>query len=497
MNRVLPTGSDTATGDRAAGEARTPAGRPAQNRMPKAGRTLRRQLLVWLTAPLLLLWVMSTVVDHDIAKRFVNFAYDRALLETALDIGRQVKVIQNRIYVDLPDVAVQILQTRDSGRVHYLVTGPNDEFITGEPDLPVPSEPSLDRIRYYDEEYRGRQIRAVALRVPVQPGSGKGTVQIHVAERVTVRRDFAGQIMLRMVLPQALLILAAALAVWHGVSRGLAPLANLRHEIERRSHRDLSALPEDQAPQEVQPLIRAMNDLLQRLASSIAAQQRFIADAAHQLRTPLAGLKTQTELAMRRTKNGDVDETLRQMRIATEQTTRLVNQLLALARAEPGAQRALAMEALDLDALVQGVTTDWVPRALERGIDLGYDPPAAPVRISGNGLLLRELLSNLLDNAIRYTHQGGQVTVSLTSQAGRVAVAVEDDGPGISESDRERVFERFYRVLGTGVDGCGLGLAIVREIALSHGAEVTLAGGASGTGTVVTVVFPETPVSRA
>jgi two-component system, OmpR family, sensor histidine kinase TctE len=461
------------------------------------GKTLRRQLLIWLIVPLLMLWVVSTVVDHDIAKRFVNFAYDRALLETALDIGRQVKVIQNRIYVDLPDVAVQILQTRDSGRVYYLVTGPDGEFITGEPDLPMPSDASSDRVRYYDDEFRGRQIRAVALRVPVQPGSGRGTVQIHVAERVTVRRDFAGQIMLRMIVPQALLILAAAFAVWHGVARGLAPLANLRREIEHRSHRDLSALPEDQAPQELRPLIRAMNDLLQRLGASIAAQQRFIADAAHQLRTPLAGLKTQTELAIRQAQNGGVDETLRQMCIATERTTRLVNQLLTLARAEPGAERARAREALDLDKLTREATADWVPRALERRIDLGYNQPESAVHIDGDGFLLREMLNNLLDNAIRYTQPGGQVTVSLKTQAGKAIIAVEDNGSGIPASERERVFERFYRVLGTGVEGCGLGLAIVREIAVSHGAEVTLAGGANATGTVVKIVFPPSALNRA
>ncbi len=460
-------------------------------------KTLRAQLMIWLTIPLIVLWSISTIIDYDIAKRFVNLAYDRALLETALDIGRQVKVLNNRIYVDLPDVAVQMLQTRESGRIAYLVTGPNHEFITGEPDLPLPTDESADRIRYYDDEFRGRQMRVVVLRVPVQPGSGRGAAHIHVAEPVTVRRDSAGQIILRMVLPQALLIIAAALAVWYGVARGLAPLANLRREIEQRSHRDLSALPEEQAPQEVQPLIRAMNDLLQRLSAAISAQQRFIADAAHQLRTPLAGLKTQTELALRQTQNGGVDETLRQLRVATEQTTRLVNQLLSLARAEPGAQRSFTMEPLDLGKLVRETTTEWVPRALARQIDLGYDRSDSPVSISGNAFLLREMLSNLLDNAIRYTQPGGQVTVYVTAQAARVVLSVEDNGPGIPESERERVFERFYRVLGSGVEGCGLGLAIVREIAQSHGAEVKLRAGPAGTGTMVSVVFPAAAIRRA
>lgn len=454
-------------------------------------RTLRSQLIVWLAVPFLVLWSVSTLIDYDIAKRFVNLAYDRALLDTALDIGRQVKVVNNRIYVDLPDIALQMLQTRESDRVHYLVTGPNREFISGEPDLPPAHDLGPDRVSYYDDEYRGRLIRVVALRVPVQPGSAKGAVLIQVAERVTTRSDFARQIILRMALPQGLLILAAALIVWYGVGRGLAPLANLRKEIEHRSHRDLSALPEEQAPNEVQPLIRAMNDLLARLSAALAAQQRFIADAAHQLRTPLAGIKTQTELALRNSQSDEVHTTLSQLHTASEQTTRLINQLLALARAEPGARREHAIERLDIARLARDTATEWVPRALERNIDLGFEGPDAAVDIEGNAFLLKEMLNNLLDNGIRYTQPGGQVTARVVPDGRQVALSVEDTGPGIPERERERVFERFYRVLGTGTEGCGLGLAIVREIALSHGAEIALDAGPVGTGTTVKVSFPK------
>ena len=456
--------------------------------------TLRRQLIAWLAGPLLILWSVSTVIDYDIAKRFVNLAYDRALLDAALDVGRQVKVINDRLYVDLPEAALQILQTRDSGQLFYLVTGPDQEFVSGEPDLPRPPEEApeatADRVQYYDDEYNGLVIRAVALRVPVQPGSGRGAVLIQVAERVTARDEFARQIILRMVLPQAILILLAGLAVWYGVGRGLAPLSTLRREIESRSHRDLSALSDEQAPQEVRPLINAMNDLLARLGTAISAQQRFIADAAHQLRTPLAGLKTQTELALRQSQLGQVDETLRQLRTAAEHSARLVNQLLSLARAEPGAKLGQAVERLDLALLARDATTEWVPRALARHIDLGYDSEEGSAWIEGDAFLVRDMLGNLLDNAIRYTQQGGQVTVRVAAGTNAVVLSVEDNGPGIPEQERERVFERFYRVLDTGTEGCGLGLAIVREIALSHRAEVTLAVGAGGRGTLARVAFP-------
>jgi two-component system sensor histidine kinase TctE len=456
--------------------------------------TLRRQLITWLAGPLFILWSVSTVIGYDIAKRFVNLAFDRALLEAALDISRQVRVVNNRIYLDLPEVALEMLQTHESGRLHYLVTGPGEEYISGEPDLPRPlaatSESTADRVHYYDEEFRGAAVRAVALRAPVVPGSGRGAVQIHVAEHLTARDEFARQIILRMALPQGVLILLAGLAVWYGVGRGLAPLSTLRGEIENRSHRDLSALSEEQAPQEVRPVIHAMNDLLARVEAAIADQQRFIADAAHQLRTPIAGLKTQMELALRLSQPGTVHDTLLQLQTATEQSARLVNQLLTLARAEPGARRGHAAERLDLARLARDTTTEWVPRALARSIDLGYDGEDGAAWIEGDPFLVRDMLGNLLDNAIRYTQRGGQVTVRVAAEPATIGLSVEDNGPGIPESERERVFERFYRVLGTGTEGCGLGLAIVREIALSHHAHVALAAGAGGRGTLVRVTFP-------
>ncbi len=460
----------------------------------RTSTTLRRQLIAWIIAPLLVLWSISTVVGYDIAKRFVNLAYDRTLLEAALDIGRQVRAAKGRVTVDLPDVALQILQTRESGRLYYLVTGPDDEFISGETDLPRPpeAEPDTvpDRVRYYDGEYLEHEIRAVALLVPVQPGTSRGAVLIQVAELATVRDEYARQIILRMALPQAILILLTGLAVWFGVGRGLAPLTALQREIASRSHRDLSALSEQQAPQEVQPLIRAMNDLLARLSRVLAAQQRFVADAAHQLRTPIAGIKTQTELALRQAQSGEAPAALRQLQTATEQTARLVNQLLTLARAEPGAERGHRQQPLDLAELARETATEWVPIALNRNIDLGFEGSSDGARIEGDPFLLKEMLNNLLDNAIRYTQPGGHVTARVASDAREVTLAVEDDGPGIPVAEREQVFERFHRVLGTGAEGCGLGLAIVREIAQSHGAGVTLEGGANGAGTLMRVIFP-------
>ena len=454
--------------------------------------TMRRQLLAWLAAPLFVLWTISALVDYDIATRSVVQAYDRSLLESAFDIGRQVKVLDGTVYVDLPEVAVQMLQMRESGRTYYLVSGAGGRFITGDLDFPPPPEDlSFEGANYYDDVYQGKPVRVVAVKIPVESGGYKGHVTVQVAENLATRVDVLRQVLLRMMLPQALLILFAGLAVWYAVGRALVPLASLQRELATRSHRDLSPLPEQQAPEEVRPLIRAMNELLGRLSQALEAQQRFIADAAHQLRTPVAGIKTQMELVLRQSPAGEAQATLKQLQAATEQTTRLVNQLLSLARAEPGAGRSQGAEAIDLARLARDTTTEWVPRALARNIDLGFDSPLAAAHVEGDAFMLREMLNNLLDNAVRYTHPGGQVTVRVTPRGRGIVLAVEDNGPGIPDAERERVFERFHRILGTGAEGCGLGLAIVREIALSHGAEASLSSGANNAGTLVRVDFPK------
>ena len=454
-------------------------------------RTLRSRLLLWVSAPLLALWVMSTIIDHDVASGFVTLTYDRALLDTALDLGRNVRETSNQLYLDLPQPVIEMLISGEQGRFYYRANGPSGEYITGDPDLPDPPEEAKDdRVTYYNAMYRDEPIRAVALRVPVRPGSGKGAILIQVAEKATLRTDSARQIMLRMMMPQAVLVILAALAVWFGVGFGLRALTSVRTEIENRSHVDLSPISESNTPYEVRPLVRAMNDLLSRLSAALAAQQRFIADAAHQLRTPVAALKTQTELAVRQVGEGDAKATLQQLHIAADHAARLVSQLLTLARAEPGSHRSVMRERINLAALARETAGDWVPRALNRGIDLGFDDTSSATEISADPFLVRELLNNLIDNAINYTPTGGQITVRVTGIGDKSILEVEDNGCGIPEDERERVFERFYRSTGGAPEGCGLGLAIVREIAQGHGATTDIHGGTDGRGTCIVIAFP-------
>ncbi len=454
-------------------------------------RTLRTRLLLWISGPLIALWMISTLIDHDIAKGFVNFNYDRALLDTALDLGRNVRESGNQLYLDLPQSVIEMLISGEQGRFYYRANAPGGEYITGDPDLPgPPSEAQEDRVIYYDALFRNEPVRAVALRVPVRPGSGKGSILIQVAERSALRADFSRQIMLRMMLPQTILVLLCTLAVWFGVGIGLRALTAMRREIENRSHVDLSPIDETSAPAEVQPLVRAMNDLLSRLSAALAAQQRFIADAAHQLRTPVAALKTQAELAVRQVRDGEAAATVQHLHTAADHAARLVGQLLTLARAEPGSHRSVMRQPVALMSLARDVTREWVPRALTRSIDLGFDDASAPATISADPFLLHEMLNNLIDNAIQYTPAGGRVTVRVHQQDGQATLEVEDDGPGIPLDEQEKVFERFYRMPGGAPEGCGLGLAIVREIAQGHQATVAVQTGGRGHGARLTVSFP-------
>ncbi len=454
-------------------------------------RTLRGQLLLWLSVPLLALWIISAMIDHDIAKDFVNLSYDRVLLDTAHDLGRSIRESNNRLYLDLPKPVIEMLITGEQGRFFYRANGPSGAYISGDPDLPdPPPEAQTGRVTYYNASYHGAPIRAVAVRIPVQPGSGKGAILIQVAERAATRTESTQRVLLRMMFPQSIMGLLVLLAVWVSVGLGLRPLTRVRQEITNRSHLDLSPLNDQKAPSELQPLIKAMNELLARLGIALTAQQRFIADAAHQLRTPVAAMKTQIELAVRQVGAGEAQATLQQLHTAADHATHLVAQLLTLARAEPGSHRSLLREPMELCALTRETASEWVPRALARHIDLGFDDASDRAKISADPFLIREMLNNLIDNAIRYTPDGGHVTLRISRSNGTVALAVEDNGPGIPEAKQEKVFERFYRISGSHVEGCGLGLAIVYEIAQGHSAIAAITAGADGHGTRVIITFP-------
>jgi two-component system sensor histidine kinase TctE len=290
-------------------------------------------------------------------------------------------------------------------------------------------------------------------------------------------------------MPQLLLIVLATVAVRYGVRQGLLPLQWLKRAVSDRSHLDLSPIEVTNVPGEVRPLVEEVNDLLHRLSTILDFQNRFIADAAHQLKTPVAGMKAQIEVALRENDSAKLHRAVSQLYVSADRLSRLVAQLLSLARNEAGAVEKVELMTLDLNALALEVTMEWVPEAIKRNVDLGFEGADASVSIAGDSHRLRELINNLIDNAVRYSHDGGRVTVRVTGGEQRL-LAISDDGPRIPVEERQRIFERFHRLLGTHTDGSGLGLAIVSEIAALHKARITLEEDVDGVGNTFTVFFP-------
>ena len=304
-------------------------------------------------------------------------------------------------------------------------------------------------------------------------------------KRISVRAgsSFAGLLLLDL-----LLTFTASAIVWFGVTRGLKPLQAIQSALNARSHDDLDPLPTGPVPVELAPVTAALNGLLDKVRQAARNQQDFLADAAHQLRTPLAGLKTQLEwMQQRHAGDAETARSTQLMMASTERMIRQTNQLLVLARAEPTQFEKARLAPLALDKVVEESIQHFVQEADKKEIDLGYE--LAPTVIPGDPFLLRDLIDNLVDNAIRYAPRHGRVTVSCYTEDGAGVLAVEDDGPGIPPPEQELIFKRFYRINQTSV-GSGLGLAIVRDIAVDHGAEVRLSAGADGVGTIVRVRFP-------
>jgi len=445
--------------------------------------SLRRHLTYWLLGPLLLLVAAGSFVSYRIALSAANKAYDSALLDPALAIASHLRRSGTRLELDLPSIAIEALRIDTEDRVYYQVLGPGGELIAGTPRLPAPPEllhPG-EHI-YYDATLEGERVRIAARAVQVETG----TAIVQVAETLIKRDKLVLELLVASTVPQVLIAFAAVALLWLGIGLGLRPLDRLRGEIAARSPRDLRPFSERDKPQEVGSLIAALNQLLARLNAAIASQQRFIANAAHQLRTPLAGLKTHAELARREPSTSELRSLLDMIAGETQRTSHLVNQLLTLARAEPG--ESPGGQPVNLHEIVGRDVRDWVQRALGKNIDLGFELEDAWTL--GEPLLLRELAANLLDNALAYTQSGGSVTVRTGVRNGESVLEVEDNGPGIPEAEREKVFERFYRVAATGGEGCGLGLSIVSEIAGRHNARVDLTLPAGGRGTLIRAVFP-------
>lgn len=462
----------------------------ALHRLPgvtPAGSSLHRHLLLWLLLPQLVLWLAGAFFTYNLTARYANQAIDAALSSASKALARQVKPIGNGLFIDFPKAAQAIIEADPDDRVYYMVSTPPGQFILGNHRLPAPpaiAAPRLGQPYFYDgamgEGSQHLDVRVAALYLSYgEADAPPQTMLVQVARSRASREQLAGRILLDTALPLSVVIALMSMIVWAGIRAGLAPLARMRALVEGRGPDDLAPIELQQAPREVHALARAINTLLAAVHESVSGQRRFISDAAHQLRTPLAGLKSQTELALNETGDPALRARLQRVHESATRSAHLVNQLLTLARAEPESAAAQGRARVELAKLAGELTAEWVPRARQAGIDLGFEEGdgGATIAVHGNALLLREAIANLIDNALRYAGRGAAVTVRVRALGPDALIEVEDDGPGIAPADRERVFERFARATLQG-DGCGLGLSIVKEIAERHGGEVALEGAA-------------------
>ena len=455
--------------------------------MPQArAHTLRRRLVALISWPLLVLLGLSMFADYRSAVSIADDAYDSALSGTVVALVTRLERDDDDldIEVDLPPAADEILRSDTFDKVQYIVFDDQGKVLAGDPELlrlPRPRRPNHSELG--DAELGGQRVRTAAYRYE----STRLVATAIVAETTFKRSHAARRILMTIFWPNLLLIAAALLLVYFGVRVALKPLDALGDTIAGRGADDFGPLAEDEVPGEARPLVRAINRLMSHLGRAGHAQQLFLSNAAHQLRTPLAGLQTQLDLAVD-TLPPEARPRLERLRQSVRRLAHFTHQMLALARSSSEGALIHEKGPVDLAELLEEAASERLDAALAKEVDLGFE--TAPASIVGSRWMLREMLANLIDNAITYTPAGGRITVRCGSVDGAAFVEVEDDGPGIPEGERGKVFERFYRVGGTAAEGSGLGLAIVREVAVRHGAHVAIRGGAGGAGTIVRVFFP-------
>ncbi len=441
--------------------------------------SLRHQLVNWLFTPLFLLLLFSTVTGYMAAVNLSNKPYDLVLLERA-------KLLASRYVLHVEGQAGPTF-VEDERLFRYSVHDAAGRKLAASGQLPSPRPADYNQTQpqLRDTHFHGEKLRLVTLRV-IRPDGAAMLVQ--AAEPVQARLVLGRSILGNIVIPQLIFIVIAGIAVWIGLKRGFEPLERLRRAVAARPRNDLRPLDETRAPGEVRPLIQEVNALIARLQAMMDAQRRFVADAAHQLRTPFAGLRAQAELAKREQVAEPVRDALERICVSAQRCSHLVTQLLTLARNEPEARQNATLEILDLHRVSQEIAAHWAPDALQKNIDIGFEAEARPFPVKGDEAGLRDLIDNLIDNAIRYTPASGKITVRA-GNGDRPWLEVEDNGPGIPHDQRERIFERFHRIPGNPQPGSGLGLAIVQEVAMRHGAQVEVDDGQDG-GTLFRVRFP-------
>jgi two-component system sensor histidine kinase TctE len=433
------------------------------------GLSLKRQLLLWLLLPQLVLFLVGGALAYRIALSYAEKAIDQSLTQSVRSLARQVKPIGSGLLIDFPRAAQDIIEQDPKDRVSYMVSSPPGSFLLGNGKLPGPAEglqlPTHEAL-LYNAQVDGKPMRVALLEVDYGDAGSPQRMRVQVAKSLAVQQRLTTELIADMLAPLLLLAGVLSVLVYGGISRGLHPLTRLQAQLgDRRDQAlfDVSPIEMTQAPQEVHALAGAVNHLLSAVRRSLGQEKRFLNDAAHQLRTPLAGLISQTERALAERDPQALRARLGKVLSGAQRSAHLVQQLLSLARNEV----EVKLQPLDVASLAREVARDWTPRALKAGIDLGYEG-ADHLMLAGEAFLLREAMNNLIDNALMYAGAGSVVTLSVQTQGAQVVLEVADNGPGLSAQDLPHVFERFWRASDV-PGGCGLGLAIVAEIAQRHG----------------------------
>ncbi|SNT07225.1 two-component system, OmpR family, sensor histidine kinase TctE [Noviherbaspirillum humi] len=448
-------------------------------------RSIRVKLLKWLIVPLLAVNLIGAMLSYWLAWTPAQTALDQSLADAAWAVLPHLRARGDQLEINLSEQAEQVLRVDHFDKVYLVVRDAAGHTLSGDRDFPALSLPTeLGKPLAYDGLMRSEPVRIVSLKADI----GREQVIIGVAETLRKRNLIRAEILIGLlVLGSALAILSVWVA-WFTVSHGLSPLRNIAAKLRARAGDDLSTIDEEQVPTEVQPVIHAMNHVLDRARTGNQARQDFLADVAHQLRTPLAGLNTQLAwLKQNPDAAPQAAQSLQMMSSSVERMIRQTNQLLALARAEPSQYEKQRLELVALDTIVAESVQHFVQEADKKQIDIGFNLQSTT--ILGDRFLLRDLVDNLIDNAIRYSPPGAEVTASCYPGNGVGVFHIEDNGPGIAAAHLDRIFDRFYRI-DEHSTGSGLGLAIVRDIVTDHGARLSLRQRAQGSGTVIEVVFP-------
>ena len=459
----------------------------------KANFSLRRRVARWLLPPLLVLVVINAVLSYLAALDAVNHAYDRSLTASIRSIAEQVHSLEGVISVDVPYSAFETFEAGAQESIFYAVIGPDGRLVTGYDDLSLPAEvPGDGRLMFAAAIYRGVPVRLAAMKKRLYDPALEGgdAVTIVFAETTGSRIALARELFYDSLRRQLLLIALGAVMLALALGSAFRPLVELRDAVRDRADDDLTPVPAGNVPSEVRPLIAAINHHMERLTTMLEARRRFLADAAHQIRTPLAVLTTQAEFGARQADPGEMRRTFESLLATVRSTRRMTNQMLSLSRAEAANVLILEQAPVDLTELARDIALELAPVALGKGIELAFEA-TGPAPLTGNAGMLREMIANLIDNAIRYSPPDTHVVIATGARDATVVLAVADEGPGIPPAERDKVFGRFYRILGHGTtDGSGLGLAIVREICLAHRGRITLKDGEGGRGLQVEVELP-------